>query len=61
MKKFVWIGAALLAAAFILWGCGSIHTTEAKLSDLDYTVVSNDNIEEDIQNLLMRKRKILFR
>ena len=60
MKKFVWIGAALLAAAFILWGCGSIHTTEAKLSDLDYTVVSNDNIEEDIQKLIDEKKENPF-
>ena len=60
MKKFVWMGATLLAAAFILWGCGSIHTTEAKLSDLDYTVVSNDNIEEDIQKLIDEKKENPF-
>lgn len=60
MKKWFWMAAALITTAVMLWGCGSIHTTEAKLSDLDYTVVSNDNIEEDIQKLIDEKKENPF-
>ena len=44
----------------LVWGCGGISTSEAKLSDLDFTVVSQDNIQEDIQKLIDEKKENPF-
>lgn len=54
--------AAVLALAFgfCLLGCGGASTSEAKLSDLDFTVVSNDNIQEDIRKLIDEKKENPF-
>ena len=53
--------ALLLIFCFCLFlGCSGISTSEAKLSDLDFTVVSNDNIQEDIQKLIDEKKENPF-
>lgn len=42
------------------YGCSSISTSEAKLSDLDFTVVSETNIQEDIKDLIEEKKEEPF-
>ena len=49
--------AALILGFSILLGCGSITTSEAKLADLDFTVVSETNIQEDIKELIEEKKE----
>lgn len=56
------LGLAVLAAC--VWagafGCSSITTSEAKLSDLDFTVVSEANIQQDIKDLIGEKKEEPF-
>ena len=52
--------AALILGFSILLGCGSITTSEAQLADLDFTLVSETNIQEDIKELIEEKKESPF-
>lgn len=45
---------------FLFCGCGSIETTEAKISDIDFTVLSPENIQQDIQKIIDEKKEEPF-
>lgn len=59
LKKTAWIFVFIVLIC-VCGGCSSISTSEAKLSDLDFTVVSADNIQEDIQKLIDEKKENPF-
>ena len=62
MKLWEKCAAALFIVCSLcfLGGCDKVSTSEEKLSDLDFTVVSNDNIQEDIQKLIDEKKEKPF-
>ncbi len=52
--------AAVLFCLCLFCGCSAVKTSEAKLSDLDFTVVSDENIQEDIRKLIDEKKENPF-
>ena len=52
--------AAVLLALCMCAGCGAVNTSGDKLSDLDFTVVSEENIQEDIRKLIDEKKENPF-
>ncbi len=60
LKKLCTLLPMLLFCLFLLNGCDKISGEEAKLSDLDFTVVSNENIQPDIVKLIDEKKENPF-
>lgn len=46
----------LLCCFFLFSGCDKISGAEEKLSDLEFTVVPNDDVQADIQTLIEEKK-----
>lgn len=60
MKKFILILCTVLTMVF-LGGCSMLSEENVKLRDLDFTVLSDDKIPEELQTIIEEKKAQPFK
>lgn len=59
-KKIMGILLGMLCFCIPLWGCGMFDTSDKKVSDIEFTVVSPEELPEEIRTMIEERKKEAF-
>lgn len=60
MKKYLTTGCLTLLMVLFFGGCSLLDTSDKKISDVDFTVVSSDQLPEEVTALIEERKNEAF-
>lgn len=61
MKKYVIIAICTLIIGCILSACGTIKDEEKKIGELDFEVLTDDNLPKEVEDIVSERKKNEFK